>query len=103
MSEKTVDGYKEQDGCHNCHFVEAIEEHDDLTQYFCGYEAPKRPRSGSVYMGEAFAKKFSESSKVIIPRMRAWEEWTQGRQVKSYGICDYFKKGVEDGGKETNS
>jgi len=96
--EKTTEGYTYQDGCHNCEFVEKIVEHDDPTQYFCGHRAPKRPKSGSVYMGEAFAEKFGESIKRIEAKVKAWEEWKRGRGVEPYGICDYFKKGDERGG-----
>lgn len=95
MSKKITDGYKEQDGCHNCHSVVKIIEHDDPTQYLCGYKAPERPRSGSTYMGESFVEKFGEPVKWIKAKMKAWEEWMQGRRVKPYGTCDYFEKGLE--------
>lgn len=85
------ESYKIQDGCWNCRFSFCKEEYDDRPQYFCCADGEKRPPCGSVQMGgkERWGKRFDDPK--IRTGMRAWDKWSENREVAQSGKCDRYK------------
>ena len=67
-------------------------EQDDPTILYCTYDAPKRPSCGNCE--ESFVTSESDHKKrnrIILSRMKAWERWSEGREVSGDKICDNYK------------
>lgn len=81
--------YRVQDGCHNCRYVFIRTEFDNGTDYFCTYNAPKRPLCMSIQLNESpnfsTIEEFEEYSK-------KWNKWANGRDVHPCGICEKHEK-----------
>lgn len=90
--------YRVQDGCWNCRHCVAIGEYDSLAQFFCGFEAPPRPKSGSMAMREEFplwvldAPNDSEVNTERNALEKAWNEWSVPRSVDLSAICDKHER-----------
>lgn len=87
--------YKNQDGCHNCNYLFEFVEYDCDDYCYCTYDAPPRPKCGSVAMGESFSGVRSMGHSRIAGYKRAfdaWKKWSRNRGVESFGICDKWEK-----------
>ena len=86
---KVPESYYEQDGCYNCSRVFERIEHGECPEYYCTFNAPERPLCMSRVMKEYpdHLKKVRD----ISPYYRAWNEWSEGRQVSACGICNNYK------------
>jgi hypothetical protein len=84
MEAKLPDGYRVQDGCHNCASVFVQYDFEDERGYFCTFGAPTRPPCGSVAMHETWS--FEEG--VFEAAMHAWDEWADPREVAREGTCN---------------
>jgi hypothetical protein len=97
------DGYREQNGCHNCGHVFRQRQYDEGDTYFCNIEN-NRPPCGSMAMGgehDAFdavqacfsAENWATQEDVETARanyrksIEAWDGWSIPREVSSHGIC----------------
>lgn len=76
-------GYFVQNGCHNCQHCFLKYDYDSYPSYFCTYNAPPRPNCLSVAMDE-----WGENAE----EREAWHGWSENREVKSYGICDFWER-----------
>jgi len=94
-----------QDGCHNCKFVFREDEYDDGALLFCHQDKSKRPKCGSVYMGEVFSERHDEDGqhishdehmKVFSENSKKWQEWSRYRVVQDSGKCKFWECVVED-------
>ena len=88
-----MEKYKEQNGCHNCENVFEKKEYEEGSELFCTCDAPKRPKCGSVFMGEIHGvnKQGRHNSDIFDKDCDKWDEWCEGRKVKSHGICKKWK------------
>ena len=82
-------GYCVQNGCHNCKHVFVKQEHDEEAYLFCNFNAPPRPKCGSVLMDECL-------SDFPVPVRRelyaAWDAWARPRAVRSAGTCNNWEE-----------
>lgn len=76
-----------QDGCHNCKNVFIRYEYEDLHEYFCVIDAPKRPLCMSVAMNENLGGYGSR-----IGAYNKWYKWKEGRGVEPWGRCDLYDR-----------
>ena len=80
---------KDQDGCHDCKYVFVFDEYDQGYEYYCTYDAPKRPLCMSVSMDECpdldNNKKYNEAHD-------AWNAWSKNRKVNAWSICSNYEK-----------
>ena len=95
--------YKLRDGCHNCKYVAEIIEFDGENSYYCTYDAPPRPNSGSIAMKEYYDeydlpdnltkeeefKRYQEHCVRYDIALEVWTEWSEGREVLPWGICNF--------------
>lgn len=86
---KVPSSYRNCSGCHNCSKVFKMFEYDDDDTYFCTNGSEKRPLSGSVFMKEEFDMFDNDK---YTKQNELWNDWSEGRQVASYGICDEWTK-----------
>jgi len=106
---KRPKSYREQKCCGNCMFVFILNDYDSGSQFFCHIDKSKRPKCGSVLMGETwkrvplrsesdnlegedFKRYMRLEAKSFDRYDRLWEKWIKGREVKEFGICDKWKK-----------
>ena len=80
--------YKELDSCASCKYVFKMEEHDNPTSYYCHQDKSKRPKCGSVFMGEYFGWNKGTGDY----DWDTWEEWADPREVKGWGWCSQYRK-----------
>jgi len=107
--------YREQNGCHNCVHLFRWYEYDSESEYFCLLDAPERPLSGSVAMGECSERihpspninwldlKNEEEERLAeeyerksIEFHEIWQKWREARHVELYGICDAWELAEEE-------
>ncbi len=81
-------GYEVQDGCWNCRYVFVRTEYDESDEYYCARGREKRPKCGSMKMGEQFS---SVENKDARGSAREWDRWSSGRSVAPAGKCDRWK------------
>ncbi len=84
--------YREQHGCHDCVEVFMKHEYDEGSEYFCGFNAPKRPPCMSVEMDECPGLS-SEANSVMHNADRAWTKWSKDREVRREGTCGSWTEG----------
>jgi hypothetical protein len=94
-----MDGYKMQDGCHNCKHCVRIAEYDCETVLFCGFNAPPRPKSGSVLMGEGFFIRMDTPDEEVNAIEKAWDDWAKPRMVSAQGTCNNYLSEDSNAGK----
>ena len=82
--------YVEQPGCHMCGKCFILSDFDGVLEYYCTFDAPPRPRCGSSSLGEDFRWDKSKP-KQGEDDMDKWEEWSENREVKPWGICKKFE------------
>lgn len=81
--------YAEVPGCHNCKHCFVFYEYEDGNQYYCKKNAPRRPRCGSVAMGECPRIKFTDAGERALRKLKdKWHDWSQDREVMPWGCCD---------------
>lgn len=81
--------YSEQNGCHNCYYVFIREEYDNELEYYCTYNAEPRPYCMSMLMeGDIHPIKHEEFAEWV----QAWSKWKKNKEVKPWGVCNYYKK-----------
>ena len=101
---KIRSNYRVQPGCHSCRKAFVMDDWDSPAEWFCTLGAPRRPPCGSVGMKESFRDARPYGSILNVPEadrrtdrdpffiaIAAWEEWSKGRQIEAYGICDDFE------------
>jgi len=76
MSRRRKD-YKDQDGCHNCKFVDTKEEYDMGIEFFCN-------RTGNL---PVFCLRENLSYKTDCKRRDLREKWERESAVAPWGIC----------------
>ena len=115
--EKLPVGYFVQDGCHNCKHLYVRPHFDDPDEYFCTFNQPPRPKSGSLcgdverfgipfpteinddgqieyqtLTTEEFYKWDAENDKVSAADHEAWEKWRVGLEVVPMGVCSSWQR-----------
>jgi len=85
------EGFRLQAGCHNCRHCAMTWDHDEGRTFWCAFDAPPRPPCGSVAMGERLSFLLSDKE-VRRQRHMDWEEWSEGRQTSSHGICPQWEE-----------
>jgi hypothetical protein len=102
IPDKRPPTYRLLDTCSNCAHVFEMGDYDDPYFLFCAKDALERPLCGSIAMKEAFFPEqtpemtFGERDRVYEERSRAWDEWSQGREVRASGTCDSWRKRDKD-------
>lgn len=89
MSQPT---YRVQSGCHNCAHVFRMVEYDEGDSYYCTLGAPPRPKCGSIAMGECV---MPIGGKAYMAENRAWDDWSDNREVDPSGTCDNWTGGAK--------
>ena len=83
--------YRVQDGCWNCKSVFCYQEIDQSDEFYCKFGAPERPKSGGLG-DEPFYDDEYDNGEEFMRHLDLWDEWREGREVESGGICDEHKK-----------
>ena len=67
-------------------------DYDSPDSFFCTLNALPRPDCGSVAMEENFYDS-DDPANIYYPRnpWEVWDEWSKGRYVDEYGICEHHK------------
>jgi len=73
--------YRCQNGCYNCRHAFRRREHEEQNTFFCTIGAGLRPPCMSGAMHEY-------ASSGGVDAHRAWDAWSDGREVVAWGICD---------------
>lgn len=84
LTARAPQGYREQDGCHNCRSVlERFEHGEGIVGYYCLLDAPHpRPPTWSVAMGECcFDRPYKKD------RYDASDRYYDPREVEPWGKC----------------
>lgn len=89
--------YHRRHGCHDCRYVVVTGDHDEEDSLWCSFDAPPRPRCGSVSMGEQHgqdvpASRWEEHLKAAAHERVKWLRWCSGRDVDESGRCDEWKE-----------
>ena len=75
-----------------------MDEYDCGTSYFCTLTTGERPICGSVLMTKSNGYKADEGfdwERKDDGEYDAWDKWSKGRDVLSYGKCNKWSKGNE--------
>ena len=86
-----------QNGCWNCKFVFLHSQQDEWDVWYCNH-TNDRPRSGDCgYKTHEECFIHDENGKDVSPeecykRSQAWSDWVEGKEVKPYQKCDYWKE-----------
>jgi len=78
--------YKVQDGCKYCKFAFTQTEHEESPNYFCHIDGSKRPKCGSILMGESFLN----GKPSFDIQWNIWITWSDPREVDECGTCKEF-------------
>ena len=79
-------GYREQNGCHNCKKCFVKFEYAAGPEYFCTKDAPQRPPCAcNETFGDVTA---NEYERLWDAAYEAWENWSKDRERKAWGICE---------------
>ena len=86
---KLPDGYRAQDGCHNCKHVFVRYDHDEGQSFYCTMGAGVRPPCMSVAMDECPGLAYNTA--IFDAAYDAWDEWSDGREVRPSSICPQYE------------
>lgn len=84
VAHSKVEGYRDQDGCHNCVNVFRRTDFDEGYTYYCTSDAPPRPPCMSVSMKESLHDTDSDYD--------LWDAWKAGREVNPWGTCEDWER-----------
>lgn len=98
MADELPATYQEQRGCHNCRSVFFRHEYDEWPQYYCSFGAPKRPLCLSCSMSEMGDDHGDDwrDDAAKDRRRKAWRQWSEGREVQTWGICENWTEASID-------
>jgi len=82
MEERTICGYRQQDGCYNCRFSIKWSDYEAYDKYICHKDLSDRPSPLYGFVNGTEEKNGSE---------KAWYGWKAGREVHYHGICDNWE------------
>jgi len=77
--------YIVQDGCWNCKYVFRKHDYEDEDEYYCIFNAPKRPLCISVAMNES-----PDNEDEWNNAYDKWEIWSEKYIVFKCGKCDNY-------------
>lgn len=86
---KRPSGYRVLTCCANCALVFKRYEYDESPSYYCHADRSERPLCMSVAMDECPRAKERDLHRV-------WTEWSRGRRVEAWAICDEYIREQED-------
>ena len=75
---------KSVDTCATCIHCFVKSEYDDFNEYYCHYDKSKRPKCGSVGMGETWDYDNDNAWRRLASN---WNNWKSNHEVSELKVC----------------